>query len=98
MDEQQIDQSPEEGWELLDGLYNIVWFESPQLPEELKLDDEMENDSDRDSDDHISRSLVDEDDCLSTKLQMFIQCSLPTSIFCSFIETFADILPNMFTA
>ena len=37
-----IDLEPREGWELVDGRYDIVWFSGQQLPEDPPNDDDSE--------------------------------------------------------
>lgn len=56
--------SPENGWELKDGLYEVIWFEGPELPDSLiPVEGDLHED---DSDDNFEILSSDEESCLSS--------------------------------
>ena len=42
-DQAIIQQAPDKGWEIKDNGYEIVWFEGPQLPEKLQIEDDSQD-------------------------------------------------------
>lgn len=52
---------PEDGWELKDGHYEVIWFEGPELHDSLIPE---EGDLHEDSDDNFEISSSDEESCL----------------------------------
>lgn len=66
-DKSEISQHPlsADGWELVDGQYEITWFDGPQLPESLTPDKDGALDPESSDNDDFSISSSDED-CLSS--------------------------------
>ena len=56
--------STENGWQLKDGQYEVIWFEGPELPESLIPVEGDHHDDDSDNTFEISSS--DEESCLSS--------------------------------
>ena len=52
-DQPFIEQEPHEGWEVVDGRYDIVWFSGPQLPEDLCPEDDTNEELVLSSDDEV---------------------------------------------